>query len=49
MVEFDKNGVYLWAIIALGLAIPTLLCAFASLRALRARQRLQRLEASEAQ
>ena len=47
MPEFDKNAAYLWAIIALGIGVPVLMTGFALLRSRLAKQRLNRLEASE--
>ena len=47
MPEFDKNAAYLWAIIGLGLALPTLLIAYSHIRLALARRRLDRLRDAE--
>lgn len=44
MPEFDKNAEFIWAIFALGVAIPLMMALFAGLRARLARQRLERLK-----
>ncbi|MEL6829240.1 MAG: hypothetical protein AAFO63_03790 [Pseudomonadota bacterium] len=49
MPEFDKNAAYLWAIISLGLALPTLLIAYSHVRLALARRRLERLRKAEAE
>ncbi len=47
MPEFDKNAAFLWTLIALGLAVPFLLTAFAVIRVKLAKARLQRLQDQE--
>lgn len=47
MPEFDKNAAYIWAIFAIGLAVPVALTVYACLRTRTAKRRLERLQASE--
>lgn len=44
MPEFDKNAAFIWAIVALGVALPVLLGVYASVRAGLAKRRLERLQ-----
>lgn len=43
--EFDDNAAYIWAIVAIGVAVPALLGLYAGARARLARRRLERLQA----
>lgn len=47
MPEFDKNAGFIWAIFAIGIAVPVLLALFASARASLSKQRLERLKKDE--
>lgn len=44
---FDDNAAFIWAIYAIGLAVPALLLAYAGLRSRRAKQTLERLQAEQ--
>jgi len=45
--EFDQNAGFIWAIFAIGLAVPALLGVYAGLKARMAKRRLETLQASE--
>lgn len=47
MPHFDDNAAFIWAIFAIGLAVPALLGLYAWLRERLARRRLERLRESE--
>ena len=45
MPQLDDNAPFIWAIFAIGLVMPALLCLYAGLRARFAKRRLERLKA----
>lgn len=47
MPEFDKNAAFIWAIFAIGVAVPVVLALFASVRVSLSKQRLDRLKQEE--
>lgn len=47
MPEFDKNAGYIWAMVAIGLAVPFLLSLYAAMRVRLSKARLDRLKAQE--
>lgn len=49
MPEFDKNAAFIWAIFALGVALPILLALYAAIRARSAKKRLERLQNEDAE
>lgn len=44
---FEENAAFIWAIFAIGLAVPALLAVYAWLKARFAKRRLERLQAGE--